>query len=120
MSKTEQQVTVKQGLLDYLKPLTPEDRDAFAERIGTSVGHLKQIGYGNRTCNPEYAVNIDRETGRKVTMQEMCPEMDWDHVLSAMRHGEVVIDWDQVKQMLHESLDQMNLSRRIPLRRRGA
>jgi DNA-binding transcriptional regulator YdaS (Cro superfamily) len=70
------------GVMDlksYLKSL-PDDvaRDLFAERCGSSAGHLRNVSYGQRPCAPALAVSIERESRRDVTRQELCP--DWEKV----------------------------------------
>lgn len=105
-------------LLVYIKDNIPmKEREEFAVRIGTTYKHLQQIAYGNRPCNPVYAVNIDRETGGQVPMQEMCPEIDWDHVFSAMQNGDVSVDWEQVKARVHSAVDSIEFGDYVPLSR---
>lgn len=118
MSTREQTTERKQNLLTFLKPMTRQEREDFAQRIGTTLGQLLQIGYGKRPCSPVYAVNIDRETGGKVTMQEMCPEIDWDHVYSAMRGDDVEIDYERIKQRVHGAVNEIDFGKRAPVRRR--
>jgi hypothetical protein len=43
--------------------MTPADREVFAERCGTSVGHLRNLSYGYRTCAESLAIAIERESG---------------------------------------------------------
>ena len=65
-------------LRTYLRTLPPDDARAFAARCGTTRGSLRNIEYGFRPCATDLAVNIERESGRLVTRQELRP--DWaDH-----------------------------------------
>lgn len=66
-------------LIDYLRPFDRAERSAFAERCGTSLGHLTNIAYGYKPCSPELAVSIELESGRAVTRPEMRPE-DWARI----------------------------------------
>jgi DNA-binding transcriptional regulator YdaS (Cro superfamily) len=117
MSTARSNPVRRQRLLDYIKDHVPQsDREAFAQRIGTTYPHLKQIAYGHRPCSPAYAVNIDRETAGAVTMQEMCPEIDWDHVYSAMRAGDVTVNWDQVKERIHRAVDTIDFGLKPPVK----
>ena len=63
-------------LIDHLKRLAPADRDAFAQRCETSIGHLNNVGYGYRPCGPELCVLIERESGGAVTRRDLRPD-DW-------------------------------------------
>lgn len=63
------------NLNDYLKTLDGPGRSAFAERCGTSFGHLRNIGYGLRTCNAALALRIERASARKVLRRDL--RDDW-------------------------------------------
>jgi DNA-binding transcriptional regulator YdaS (Cro superfamily) len=64
-------------LKTFLKTFPDEDsRLTFAAKCETSLGHLRNIGYGLRSCAPVIAVAVERESGGKVTRQELCPA-DW-------------------------------------------
>ena len=67
-------------LLSYLNELPPPDRGAFASRCGTSFDYLRQIGYGNRVCREALAINIERESSRAVTCEELRPDVDWAYI----------------------------------------
>lgn len=71
-------------LRDYLKTLTPNDRTSFADRVGSSVGHLRNVGYGFRPCDPAVAVAIERESRKRVTRQELRPD-DWEAIWPELR-----------------------------------
>lgn len=74
-------------LKQFLKGKKTEWLTGFSDRCQTTVGQLRQIAYGNRTCSPELAVLLDRESDSKLPMQTMCPEptIDWVHVKKVMR-----------------------------------
>lgn len=64
-------------LLDYLKTMPIEERDIFAVNCGTSLGHLNNVAYGYRPCGEKLAVDIERESEANVTVEELCPSVDW-------------------------------------------
>ena len=64
---------------------TDKKREEFAVRVGTTLGQLKQMAYGNRPCKAEYAINIDRESKGKVPMSVIRPDVDWAYVGTAGR-----------------------------------
>lgn len=66
-------------VIDYLKTMDRPDRDAFAQRCGTSLGHLNNVAYGYKPCGPELAVSIEQESGGAVTRQELRPD-DWPRI----------------------------------------
>lgn len=67
-------------LKPYLKTLTPPQKEAFAKACETNLPHLKQIAGGWRTCRESLAINIERESGGKVTCEELCPDVDWAYL----------------------------------------
>lgn len=63
-------------LKTYWRTLTKEDREAFAGRCESTVGHLQNVMYRVRPAATDLAVAIERESGGLVTRQELRPE-DW-------------------------------------------
>lgn len=74
-------------LIDYLNALPVEARVPFATRCGTSFDYLRQVGYGNRPCSEKLAINLERESGRLLTCEELCPDADWAFVRSTPASG---------------------------------
>jgi DNA-binding transcriptional regulator YdaS (Cro superfamily) len=70
-------------LITFMKSVPRSERDSFAARCGTSWGYLKQVAYGNKQCGEALAINIDRESGRLVTCEELCPTADWAYIRSS-------------------------------------
>lgn len=66
-------------LIDYLQQFKKPTREVFAERCGTSIGHMTNIAYGYKPCSPELAVAIEQVSGRAVTRQELRPH-DWPRI----------------------------------------
>lgn len=78
------------SLLSYLNSLSVGEQTDFAGRCGTTIGYMRQVAYGNRRCRESLAINMDRESGGAVRMEELRPDVDWDHVRSqATQGGEV-------------------------------
>ena len=75
-------------LIDLIRSLEPAQLDALAERSGTSVGNLKQIAYGYRLAGPGLAINLDRESGRAVTCEELRPDIDWAYLRNSSTSSE--------------------------------
>lgn len=63
-------------LKTFLSELDPEDREPFAKRCGTSIGHLQNVKYGTKTCATDLAVSIERESGGRVRRWDLRPD-DW-------------------------------------------
>jgi DNA-binding transcriptional regulator YdaS (Cro superfamily) len=70
-------------LIDYLNAIPVEARESFAARCGTSFDYLRQVGYGNRACTEKLAINLERESSRMLTCEELCPGTDWAVIRSA-------------------------------------
>jgi DNA-binding transcriptional regulator YdaS (Cro superfamily) len=61
-------------LIDYIKQFgSSEARERFATAVGSTVGHLRNVGYGYRPCDPKLAMGIERESCGAVTRQELRP-----------------------------------------------
>lgn len=67
-------------LQDWLNSLPAATQRLIAEKAGTSIGQLRHIAYGNRSCSARLAVEIDKFSEGKVPMTKLCPEIDWEHV----------------------------------------
>ncbi|MDP3651065.1 MAG: YdaS family helix-turn-helix protein [Rhodoferax sp.] len=63
----------------YFFGLAPVDRKAFADKVGTSVGHLNNFSYGTTKLAPAICVAIEKESRKAVTRQELRPD-DWPHI----------------------------------------
>lgn len=62
---------------NYFFGIQPKDRPAFAEKVGTSVGHLTNFSYGYTQLAPTICVAIEQVTESAVTRQELRPG-DWN------------------------------------------
>lgn len=62
-------------LKTYLNSLPAAERSAFADRCSTTLGHLKNVMYGIKSCATDLAVLIERESGKQVTRQDL--RSDW-------------------------------------------
>lgn len=67
-------------LLSFMKTIPEEQRDAFATRCQTTWGYLLQVAYGKKNCGEKLAINIERESGRQVACEELCPSTDWAYI----------------------------------------
>lgn len=76
-------------LLDLLNSKSVEDQSKFAAACGTTVGYLRLIAYGNRRCGESLAINIDRESGGAVSIEELRPDVDWSYLSAraTKQHG---------------------------------
>ena len=63
------------SLKDYITALPADQREAFALRCGTTVGHLNNVMYGYKAASPWLAVAIERETGAAIKRQDL--REDW-------------------------------------------
>lgn len=57
-------------------------REEFAQRIGTSVQYLHQLGLGYRQASLELALAIDKHSHGLVPAVRIRPDIDWAHVRS--------------------------------------
>lgn len=54
--------------------LPPIEREGFAKKCETSVGHLQNIAYGFRPASAELAVLIEKNSKKQVTRIDLFPE----------------------------------------------
>ena len=67
----------RMNLKAYLRTLTAEDRASFAARCGASLTHIKFVAYGAKNLSCELAINIERESGGVVRVEDLRPDADW-------------------------------------------
>jgi len=72
------------NLKAFLQSMPLRNRDLFAERCGTTGGHLRNISYGYKSAAAELAILIERESLGAVTVEELRPDVDWS-VIRASR-----------------------------------
>lgn len=73
-------------LLDYLNGMPVAAQESFAKRCRTTVGYLRQIGYGHRECQAAMAIDIERESGQVIVCEELCPSgVDWAYIRAERR-----------------------------------
>ncbi len=64
----------------YLKTLSPDDQDAFAKRVGTTIGYLRNALSTGKRLGPNLVIAIERETNGAVRCEDLRPDVPW-HVL---------------------------------------
>lgn len=67
-------------LKQFLKPMTKDERVAFATRCGTTLGNLNQMIYSTTPCSASLAIVIDRESNGAVVCDDLCPLADFDYL----------------------------------------
>lgn len=67
-------------LRSFFMPLDIAAREDFAERCGTTVGHLKNIICGTAPAGEKLVISIDRESHGLVPVEHMRPDVDWAHL----------------------------------------
>lgn len=72
-------------LKSYFLALPVDERTAFASRCGVALGHMRNLAYGTRACTEGTAIAIERESGRQVTCEELCPDADWAYLRGTKR-----------------------------------
>lgn len=66
-----------QSLKAYLNSLEPRDQDKFARRCATSVGYLRKAISIEQRIGESLAINIERESGGLVRVEDIRPDVDW-------------------------------------------
>jgi DNA-binding transcriptional regulator YdaS (Cro superfamily) len=67
-------------LLEYLNSLAREEQEDLATRCDTTVGYLRKAISVGQKLRTELAVDLDRETGGKVSCSRLRPDIDWEYL----------------------------------------
>lgn len=71
-------------LKPFLDTIPIEMRDKFASDCGTSWAHLRNVGYGDKTCSPTLAVLIEAKSKQVVRRWDCRPD-DWHRIWPELR-----------------------------------
>ena len=63
----------------YFFRLSKQERKEFAEKVGTSVGHLTNFCYGYTSLAAKACVLIERESKGEVSRRNLMPN-DWHEI----------------------------------------
>ncbi len=67
-------------VLKYLNSLPVLEQAAFAARCGTSVGYLRKACSKKQRLGESLCINLERESGRVLTVEQLRPDADWAYV----------------------------------------
>lgn len=65
------------AVLTYLSSLPADQRDAFAQRCGTSVNYLRKAASAGQKLGESLCIAIERESARAVVCEQIRPDVDW-------------------------------------------
>lgn len=88
-------------LRDYLKTLDVPALEHFAISVGTTVGHLRNVAYGQRIASAALAAQIEIQTDGKVPVAVLRPA-DW-HLIWDPRRNQLVDSGAIVSQNAEQS-----------------
>jgi len=63
----------------FFKSIPRDQREAFAQRCETTIGHLSNVA-GGKTCGEKLAINIERESSGAVRCEDLRPDVDWAYL----------------------------------------
>lgn len=66
-----------QTLKEYLSSLCVRDREQFAQRCGTTYGHLRNVAYGQKPAGEKLCILVERESARGVLCESLRPDVPW-------------------------------------------
>lgn len=70
----------KISLRDYYLSLDRLAREVFAEKVGTTTGHIHQIYNGYSKCNESVAIRMDKISNGLISCDELCPDADFNYI----------------------------------------
>jgi DNA-binding transcriptional regulator YdaS (Cro superfamily) len=87
-------------ILQYLRTLPVEERDAFAARCKTTVGYLRKAVSVKQQLGVELCVNLERESGGALRCERLFPGLDWEYLrrsalVNEASGGQELADSDQ-------------------------
>lgn len=68
------------NLREFLKSMSSKEQEDFAARCGSTLRHIKRIGWGIKGCSAEMAMCIEDESNGLVTSESLVPNARW-HVV---------------------------------------
>jgi DNA-binding transcriptional regulator YdaS (Cro superfamily) len=75
-------------LIKFLNDLEPEDQTSFALKCGTSIGYLRKACSKGQKLGDAICINIERESDRRVTCEDLRPDVDWAYLRGTSKHRE--------------------------------
>lgn len=77
------------SLKKYVSDLGSDcEREAFAARCGTTLGHLRQVYYGNRSCDAGLAIEIEKHTNQAIMCEELRDGIDFAYLRNLLPETE--------------------------------
>jgi DNA-binding transcriptional regulator YdaS (Cro superfamily) len=70
-------------LREYIKSLNAEQRVAFSEAIGASIGHLRKAISLRQKLSPAVVVEIERASSGRITCEQLRPDVNWGYLRSS-------------------------------------
>ncbi len=68
-------------LRTFIRSLPDEpSREAFGLACRTTIGHLRNVGYGYKPAAPLLCAAVELATDGKVTCEEQRPDLDWSRI----------------------------------------
>lgn len=64
----------------YFFGLSNEDRKIFADKCGATVGHIRNVCYGDRKATTVLAAQFELHSNGMVTVDETLPTHQWHRV----------------------------------------
>lgn len=68
------------AVLKYINSLSVPEQAEFAARCGTSVGYLRKACSKKQRLGESLCINLVREIGHGLTLEELRPDVDWAYV----------------------------------------
>lgn len=63
------------ALKKYIRPMSMEEREAFAEKVGSSVGYFELLICGARQAGAELAKTLERESKGAIPKEASRPDL---------------------------------------------
>ena len=74
-------------LLKYLNSLSKQGRADFCRACGTSERYLRKAISVKQQLGAGLCINIDRESGAEVEVEDLAPSIDWAYLRGKARRA---------------------------------
>lgn len=73
-------------LRQFLNSLPNGGQKALAEQLNISPAYLYQVAKGIRSASEQLSIKIERASDRKVTCEELRPDVDWAYLRQTVNY----------------------------------
>lgn len=70
----------RMNLRTYIMAMPKQERELFAFKVGTTLGHLHNMAYGIKPCSAKLAVELEKASRGALRCEDLSFDVDWAYV----------------------------------------